>query len=370
MAQTEKGIKARSRPIKTTAKEHKKRQKAHSPSKGKRKGDTLSQLQTAFDILVLLQASAEYEPKHLAEKTGLGVKQIGRYLDILESFGVEFDSDDEMERKKPLRLLSVKQGPPFNGIFLTRDELQLLFAHLSGVRSAGDVESRNHLWEKVRNNLGVERVKSEHLSAILGNFEKGYKRFADTDRRKILGELLEAMYLNRPCDVHYEGPNQEPRTHENLEPYNLVEHDGGMYVYFNVPKRKSSPTRTMILSVERIQKIKHRMNEEFRRDPEVVAEIEARKSRAFRISDHGEPMAFSVSFTKEAAPYALAREWHPSQSQPKKAKNGGVTLSFKATGREQIVAWILGWGAACQVVSPDDLRAEVKQKLQAALSRY
>ena len=370
MAQVAKGKKAGKSTEINTAKKVQKRKVGHGKSKGNRKGDTLSQLQTAFDILVLLQSSASFKMDDLAKKTGLSPKQIGRYLGILEHFGVVFDADDDGNRKKPLRMLSVKQGPPFNGIFLTRAELQLLFAHLSGVRSAGDMESRNHLWEKVRNNLGVERVKADHLSAILGNFEKGYKRFEAQDRRKVLGELLEAMYLNRPCDVLYEGPNQEPKTHENLEPYNLVEYDGGMYAYFHVPKRKSLNTRTMILSVERIKKINHRENEEFKRDPEVVAAIEDRKTRAFRISDHGDPIKFSVSFTKEAAPYALAREWHPSQSLPKKAKDGSVTLSFEATGREQIVAWILGWGAACEVTSPDDLRAEVKEKLKAALAQY
>lgn len=50
--------------------------------------------------------------------------------------------------------------------------------------------------------------------------------------------------------------------------------------------------------------------------------------------------------------------------------NGGVELRFRAGGPFEIRRWILGWGDAVEVISPEELRQEVEQVLSSARSLY
>ncbi|MFZ0591549.1 MAG: WYL domain-containing protein, partial [Bryobacteraceae bacterium] len=61
--------------------------------------------------------------------------------------------------------------------------------------------------------------------------------------------------------------------------------------------------------------------------------------------------------------------WHPSQKLTE-LPDGGVQLAFRAGGPFEIRRWILGWGDAVEVVSPDELRKEISWTLTAAGSLY
>jgi predicted DNA-binding transcriptional regulator YafY len=49
---------------------------------------------------------------------------------------------------------------------------------------------------------------------------------------------------------------------------------------------------------------------------------------------------------------------------------GGLQLAFHAGGPFEIRRWILGWGDAVEVVSPNELRQEIKRILNSAATVY
>jgi predicted DNA-binding transcriptional regulator YafY len=76
-----------------------------------------------------------------------------------------------------------------------------------------------------------------------------------------------------------------------------------------------------------------------------------------------------LRFRADQAPYVRERLWHPSQELTELAE-GGVQLSFRAGGPFEIRRWILGWGDAVEVISPDTLRNQIQETLSSATSLY
>jgi len=74
-------------------------------------------------------------------------------------------------------------------------------------------------------------------------------------------------------------------------------------------------------------------------------------------------------FDKELSEYIQRRTWHPSQ-KIKELKDGRVQLSMTASGKEEIKAWILSFGAKAKVVSPRVLRNEIIAGLSKTLVYY
>ena len=84
---------------------------------------------------------------------------------------------------------------------------------------------------------------------------------------------------------------------------------------------------------------------------------------------HGKPITVKVVFDKELRDYIMGRTWHPSQ-KIKELKDGRILFTMTASGREEIKAWILSFGAKAEVLSPKSLRDEVRADLSKTLANY
>jgi predicted DNA-binding transcriptional regulator YafY len=84
---------------------------------------------------------------------------------------------------------------------------------------------------------------------------------------------------------------------------------------------------------------------------------------------HGKPINVKVVFDKELSDYIQRRTWHPSQ-KIKGLKDGRTLLTMTASGKEEIKAWVLSFGAKAKVVFPKSFQEEVKACLLKTLSYY
>ena len=104
-----------------------------------------------------------------------------------------------------------------------------------------------------------------------------------------------------------------------------------------------------MLAVERIEALKLN-SDTFEKVPAVLAEIERKKTEAFRIMDDEEgPRTYRLRFPKGEAFYVKERTWHPTQTIAD-LPDGGVELTFTASGRIEVERWIRGWGQRVEVV--------------------
>ncbi len=67
-----------------------------------------------------------------------------------------------------------------------------------------------------------------------------------------------------------------------------------------------------------------------------------------------------IRFTAAVAGRVSEREWHESQEMIELPR-GGLELRLRLGALNEIEQWVLGWGAAAEVVSPAELRANIRK---------
>jgi proteasome accessory factor B len=173
--------------------------------------------------------------------------------------------------------------------------------------------------------------------------------------------LVEAILRHRRCHVEYKRPPAETSKNYDFDPYRLFLVGGGLYVVGRVPKYEGVVT----LSVDRLISAKL-SSFEFSVDPSF--DPKQYRDQAFGISWQ-DPERIVLRFRSDQAPYVRERIWHPTQ-ELKALPDGRLEMTFHAGGPFEIRRWILGWGDAVEVISPDHLRQEIRRVAESIISSY
>jgi len=259
--------------------------------------------------------------------------------------GPTWDEHVSSEARLALRLaaLSLSQC----GTQLWQDKLETIEELASGRMSSRDRKLFEQLQRAVRVHGGVEDP---------------------IESSEILEPILRALEDSREIEVEYQSAGSKSHDLKNMIPYALT-HDlysGGAFLLVWDPVRR----KPLHLRLNRISKVKV-LNR-----PGVITSVETLE-RAARYQIGGwmsdqEPFEVEVRITgahwvqsfKEAPP-ALPE----FQSIP--AKDGkSMIVKFKANHENGASRWILQFGAAAEVFSPEQLRKNVASQLAEALGRY
>lgn len=87
------------------------------------------------------------------------------------------------------------------------------------------------------------------------------------------------------------------------------------------------------------------------------------------VIEQGEPVQVRLRFNPEVARWLRGRQYHPSQHTTDE-QDGSLIYEVTVTGTREITRWILGFGAAVEVLSPPELRRQVAENLRQAAAVY
>jgi len=197
------------------------------------------------------------------------------------------------------------------------------------------------------------------LDGMIGSWERGVKRY--TGSEAMILRLVEAILSRRRCRVEYQAPWRNRRSAFPFDPYRFILVHGGLYCLGKVPAYADIAP----LAVDRIKSL-DLTAEGFTVDP--AFDPKRYETEAFGVAWE-KPMTVVVRFRADQAPYVREREWHPTQ-KIRELRDGRVELTFRAGGAFEIMRWILGWGAAAEVVRPPALRREIASTLRSAATMY
>ena len=76
-----------------------------------------------------------------------------------------------------------------------------------------------------------------------------------------------------------------------------------------------------------------------------------------------------VRFAASVAERVREREWHESQKM-RALPDGGLELSMRLGALTEVEQWVLGWGAAAEVVAPAELRENIRKTVAKLSSTY
>ncbi len=281
---------------------------------------------------------------------------IYRDLRVLQDSGYPITGDERGRLSRP-RLIS-SQVPE---IRFSAPELDALLLAVAQAQAAlPNTESLSSAALKLKALAeSAQDAATPGLDEMFDTWSCGWKDYRAHEGRIAL--LIEATLRKRRCIVEYRTPSRsEPKTYD-FDPYRLLFVGGGLYVVGRVPKHAGTAT----LAVDRLLSVVLSKTE-FQVDPT----FDPKKCRedAFGVSWQ-DPADIVLRFRVDQTPYVRERLWHPSQELTD-LPDGGVQLTFRAGGPFEIRRWILGWGDAVEVISPDELRNEMKLILSSALSLY
>lgn len=140
-----------------------------------------------------------------------------------------------------------------------------------------------------------------------------------------------------------------------LDPYTLIFYKNGIYILGYVHNRKAM----RLFALERILDLeltRHRFTipDDF--------QPEEHFATAFGLVKDA-PMEIAIRFSAEVAHSITSKTWMPNQ-QVTTDNQGRTTLSFTAAGKMEILSWILSYGKHAEVISPLELRQEIKQQIK------
>ena len=195
-------------------------------------------------------------------------------------------------------------------------------------------------------------------------FRSAYKTYSSPARQTILARVIRAVHDAHVCQMRYRTPHATRDWGCAVHLYTLFEYEGGLYVFAHLPEED----RVVMLAVERMRALTV-LADTYSKLPHVWQQIALKRARAFGMLDDEEVLEVVVKFTAEQAPYVQERVWHETQSLQVQA-DGSLLLRMQASGRFEIVRWLLGWGEHVEVLEPRALRQEVAEHLRLAAQQY
>lgn len=327
----------------------------------KKNPDATPSMKTLAAYWLLLFSGRAWTLSELAEKLGCTKQTVLRIMDniALSRYApLETWIEDKGKKRRWYRLMKPRERP---NVALSIDDIQALLL------------CRDIAWGLLPDSLR-ETVSTVigHATVLLPDFEQR-QRLPDatpcvrsengvdySEKGEVLGCLMEAMRENRVCELEYRAIDSRKTRLHRVAPRRLLPRKDSLYLTGWLLRDQNTVYKTT-LAVQRI--VKATMTDEIYDEP-----WPEEATSGFGVIK-GEPFRVKASFTPYAACYVSERVWSKDQVLEPQA-DGGVTLTFTATSRPEVVAWALSFGNTITVIEPKELRQELKEIADNIAAKY
>jgi len=309
--------------------------------------------------------------QQLAREFGVDAKTISRDIDALgreypivsrrEGREVYYGFSDDFKFKFPT--LSTQEL----GVLLLAQEA------IAGVgmtaRESPFAGHADSLLKKIRKALPASIIeRMDALAAVYGSSSVPAKNFSK--HTEIIYQLANCAVNRKKAQIRYHalGSNEEkPRT---LEPYAVYfDPDGATLKLVGFDNGYKA---IRVFSVERIVHFKE-LNEKFSRPKDFNLKTYLDENCFNGI--HGEPVTVRLRATGVTARIFAERVFHPTQKIIKRKQRRAdlpetITIEMRVARGRGLVRFILSWLPDVKVLSPKELREEVRQVLAGGLENF
>lgn len=297
----------------------------------------MNRIDRLFAILLILQNEPRIRAQDLAEKFEISKRTIYRDITALSEMGVPIVS-------LPGEGYELMEGFYLPPLIFTDDEAMALFlgARLLIQQAAGALTLKaEQALAKISVALPKEtRQRVESLTGIIG-FITPQDRF-NLDEPQLI-TLQQAIQKQRAIHIRYHSYNRNETTEREVEPHQLFYADGAWYVsgYCRLRQglRSFRLSRIEKLTLQADTFVKHLLIE-----PEI------------------ELVTVQIRFSEAVARWVRERQHYAFQMEEVLPNQQGVIMTYHMGSTSEIVPWVLSWGAAAEVLIPQDLREQLRQE--------
>ena len=176
-------------------------------------------------------------------------------------------------------------------------------------------------------------------------------------------DLQQAVLSHHPVDITYLSRTRPEPTKRRVDPYGLTYKIGGWYLVGFCHLRQGIRT----FGLDRIKWLRVAEDAHFRypKDFDLAAWLE----KGWQLQAGGTPTEVVVRFARSVADWIAGGQWHPNQ-RLEHAADGSLLFRVTVSGYEEMLYWVLSFGADAEVLEPAPLRAAVADAAQHMVARY
>lgn len=180
---------------------------------------------------------------------------------------------------------------------------------------------------------------------------------------QIYQDLQEAITRHHPVDITYRSRTRPEPTHRRVDPYGLTYKIGAWYLVGYCHLRQGIRT----FGLDRIKWLRVVPDVLFRYPADF--DLGEWLAKGWQLQAGGEPTEVSVRFDREIADWITGGHWHPTQ-QITKQPDGSILFRVTVNGYEEMLYWVLSFGAQAEVLEPVPLRAAVAEAARKMTQKY
>jgi proteasome accessory factor B len=322
-----------------------------------------SRVHRLLQLVHVINARRGVSVRDLVAEFACSERTVYRDLELLNDIGIPCVHDDASGGYVLRRGFFM---PPVQLTFEEALALTILLEHVPRGGQVPYLDVARQAIHKVRSQL-PEAVKRE-IEPLDGRVAVDLARGSGDDgARDVYERVRAAIAARRVLRCRYEAKDSShPGTEEevfDLRPYALWYCQRAWYVVGHHGGRDDvRQLRLNRFDYVEVTDRPYAIPDDFR--------LEAYLGNAWRMIRGGAEYRVVVHFDKGFAETASETRWHPSQAEEGWDADGGVTLSFRVAGLEEIVWWVLGYGPAAKVLEPPELAARVRDLAHATARRY
>ena len=190
-----------------------------------------------------------------------------------------------------------------------------------------------------------------------------------TPHQETIRILIEAMNAMKICRITYQAVMQKEPKSYHISPLKIFSYRDAMYLHARMAKEPGKiyrePDFDPLLAIHRFKKVELTdCNFEYPAD----YSFEDVFNKNFGFIKY-ENFKAEVDFTGWVAHYVAERTWSPDQKITAIGEDK-IRLSFSASSRVEVIAWILSFGEHAQVMEPDWLVEDVIKKIKRTSALY
>jgi len=297
----------------------------------------MNRIDRLFAILLILQNEPRVRAQDLAKKFEVSKRTIYRDITALSEMGVPIVS-------LPGEGYELIEGFYLPPLIFTDDEALALFlgARLLIQQAAGRLTHKaEQALAKILVALPKEtRQRVESLTEII-RFITPQDRF-NLDEPQLV-TLQQAIQKQQVIFIRYHSYYQNETTEREVEPHQLFYSDGAWYVS-GYCRLRQGPRSFRLSRIEQLSLQAETFVKHLPAEPET------------------EVITVQIRFAKAAARWVRERQHYGFQTEEVLADGESVLMTYRLNSTSEIAPWVLSWGAAAEVLAPQDLREQLRQE--------
>lgn len=319
----------------------------------------------ALRLYLLAQPSGSpLRQADLARHFGIDRSTIGRWIVSLEANGVPILWDEQ-------KRVAIDRKRYITHISLSRHETIVLMLALRMYQQRQDKSDRNavEMLQKlgVVLNQGIAPAAGEHVLAI-AHQQRLQVSDQQQDYQRVLEEIGDAWIDGRKVQIRYRPLRARRAFDEVFHPYLLEPSALSRSTYMIGYSELAGAMR--VRKLERIERRPLVLDEPFA----VAAGFDPFKllggAWSIWFDEDSQPISVRLRFSgDQVVRRVLEERWHPSQ-RTERDPEGRLIWAAEVDEPLEMLPWIRGWGADCEVLEPQELREHVMGELRRQTALY